>query len=165
MKRRMARKNPSTGAWVLIGGGAVLAGVAIYFMTRPKAAAASPALAPTASVAPQLQITSAPTTNTIPATPVANAATSLTTGQAYTLYGAIPAGGTSSGDLSAAFTASGWTNVAMPYFAGQGTVPAGISSPGASGFVATGVWSGPNGTAVSPGYICVAGRCSEVTYV
>lgn len=160
-RRRRVRSNPSGGSWLLIGGGVAVASVGLYFLTRPKTAAA----AATSSASPQLQIVSAATSTPAPAaaapsslTPVAT----LTTGQVYTFYGAVPAGVASSQDLATALGASGWSGVSVPYFNGQGTLPTGMA---ATGFIATGTWNGPNGLSVQPGYVCVAGRCSQTTFV
>lgn len=47
-RRRRARENPSTGVWIALGlVGAVGAGVGIYYLTKPKAAAT-----PAATTAP-----------------------------------------------------------------------------------------------------------------
>ena len=163
MKRRRARENPSNTMWFVIGGGAVAVGTAIYFMSRPKTTAAAVAPASTvpamtaasASTTPAAASAATPTTGTTPAT-------TLTTGQAYTFYGAVPGGVASSQDLANGLTAGGWTGVSVPYFNGQGALPAGIPS---SGFVAVGTWNGPNGLAVQPGYTCIAGNCVLTTYV
>jgi hypothetical protein len=55
MRRRSGRKNPSTATWLVIGGGVVLAGVGVYYLTKKPAtpnasdtAAATAALPPTA---------------------------------------------------------------------------------------------------------------------
>lgn len=163
MKKRRARENPSNTVWFVIGGGAVAVGAAIYFMSRPKTAAAAAVSAPAASV-PAMTAASAATVSTPAATPTTGLtqATTLTTGQTYTFYGAVPAGVATSQDLATALAAGGWTGVTVPYFNGQGTLPSGIPS---SGFVAVGVWNGPNGLTAQPGYTCVAGNCVLTTYV
>lgn len=164
MKRHRARENPSNMVWLLIGGGAVAAGAAIYLMSRPKTAAA--AVSQT-SAAPSIMTDNLPPSQpavTPVATPTTGTtpATTLTTGQAYTFYGAVPGGVASSQDLANGLTAGGWTGVSVPYFNGQGALPAGIPS---SGFVAVGTWNGPNGLVVQPGYTCIAGNCVLTTYV
>ena len=52
-RRSRARENPSNLTWLLIGGGVVAAGAAIYFMAKPAAAATATAGA-TAPTPPQL---------------------------------------------------------------------------------------------------------------
>ncbi len=44
MKRRRAKKNPSTGVVLAIGGGVALLGVAAYFLMKPAASAPGQAL-------------------------------------------------------------------------------------------------------------------------
>jgi hypothetical protein len=161
-RRSGSRENPSNVIWLLIGGGAVAAGAAIYFMSRSKTAAAAVA---STSAAPAMTAASTSTPAAASSAPVPvgrTPATTLTTGQVYTFYGAVPGGVSDATTLATALAAGGWTGVSVPYFNGQGALPPGIPS---TGFVAVGTWNGPNGLVAQPGYTCVAGNCVLTTYV
>lgn len=81
---------------------------------------------------------------------------SFATGQKYTFAAPIPAGITDTGTLANALAAAGWTNVTIPYFMGNGAVPAGFPQLGANGYIAIGTWNGASGAAVPTGVVAAA---------
>jgi hypothetical protein len=127
----MTRKTKRT---LMIGGGVAAAGVVGYLVWKSRQPASTPAALPAG-------------------TPV----TTLTNGQKYAFGALLPSGLLDQATLVTQLQAAGWSNVAITYFMGQGSMPStALTPPGTGGYAATAVWNGTNGAPVPSGVVAVA---------
>lgn len=90
----------------------------------------------------------------VPSAPVLGPTNVLHKGRAYTFAAMTPANITTSSDLMNALIGAGWcSGVTINFFNGQGD--SGQFPINASGYVASGVWCGADGTAVPAGVVAV----------
>lgn len=89
----------------------------------------------------------------VPSAPVLGPTNVLHKGRSYSFAAMTPANITDSMSLQTALASAGWTSVDISFFNGQGD--SGQFPINASGYVASGIWGGADGTAVPQGVVAV----------
>lgn len=88
-----------------------------------------------------------------PSNPQLVPVTTFVNGLSYRFAALLPAGISDTATLESALKAAGWSNVKIDFFAGSGNK--GSFPIADTGYVAEGKWSGPGGTAVTPGVVAI----------